>query len=83
MHSCGSIDDGYNCAVFKHEVGIAWLPKMAHNGATIRIGQESWCLPDAGFLFLVLSFQKRIALVQFTHVSNILEFTVENKKIIM
>ena len=31
MHSCGGIDDGYDCAILKHKVGIAWLPKMAHS----------------------------------------------------
>ena len=37
MHSCGGIDDGYNCAILKHEVGIAWPPKMAHSAPPTRI----------------------------------------------
>ena len=51
MHICGGIDNGYKCAILKHEVGIARLPKMAPRWG----GVSGHCLIwDSGMLPLKL-----------------------------
>ena len=32
MYGCGGSDGGKDGATLKQEVGIEWLPKMAHSG---------------------------------------------------
>ena len=46
MYGCGGRDGGYDGAIFKEEVGIGWLPQMAHSGG----GGEALLVETTRFL---------------------------------